>query len=225
MIPFVRSPKARALSVTISVWLVVTAAALAAFPARAEVVAADDDNFIYVWPRWQKGAELGVRAFGRFGSGTNINTPQGDLLVQAQYHLWYRHLVGLHVNLGMGIMNGTFMYGAGTRLNVLEFIEDPTREMLVRGLQRGVLGSVLKNFMLFLSLDYLHLGFKDPEPGSGLDYEASVWKLVPGAGAQWYFYFPQKFAGRFYLETAIGYTTLGGSNFFTPVFSLGAELL
>lgn len=199
-------------------------AALVVAPvARAEEQQYDPEYMIWIWPKWQKGVELGARALGRFGAGTNINSPPGDLMVQGQYHLWYQHLIDLHLNLGLGISSGTFMYGGGVRVNLIEFIEDPTKEMLVRGLQRGLLGKVLKNFMLFFGAEYLHFSF--PQPGPGLNYAASEWKLIPEAGAQWYFFIPQNFAGRFYLETSIGYGTFGGSKYLTPVFSLGAELL
>src|SRR5262245_20579752 len=133
--------------------------AFAAPQARAEVVDLDPEYAIYVWPKWQKGVELGARALGRFGTGSNINAPPGDFVIQAQYHIWYQHLVDVHLNLGFGIGRGAFMFGIGSRVNIVEFIEDPTREMMVRGLQRGVLSKVLKNFMLFFSLDYLRFSF------------------------------------------------------------------
>lgn len=192
-------------------------------PARAEMMDVNTEYQIYMWPKWQKGFDLGTRAFGRFGAGSNLNTPPGDWLVQGTYHLWLNHIFEMHGSFGLGIINGTMSYGVGAKLNLIEFIEDPSSDMMMRGLQRGALSKVLKNFMLVAGVDYLHLGFR--EPASGLTYEASAWKIIPSFGAQWFFYIPQNFAGRFYIETSIGYTALEGSNYFLPVFSLGAELL
>jgi hypothetical protein len=168
---------------------------------------------------------LGGKFLGRFGSGTNINAPPGDMFVQASYHIWSNHVIEFHADLGLGLSKGGMLYGLGVRLNLIEFIEDPTKEMMVRGLQRGMLSKSIKNFMLFLGLDFDHFSFKEPDPALGLSYETSAWKIIPSLGVQWYFYFNQGFAGRFYIETSVGYAQFGGSNFFIPFVGLGAELM
>ncbi|MCM2277437.1 MAG: hypothetical protein NDJ89_05120 [Oligoflexia bacterium] len=194
--------------------------------ASADFVDAGDYK-IYLWPKWQKGFDLGTRALGRFGRGSNINSPSGDLMIQGSYHLWYQHLIDVHAVVAYGISNSTFAYGGGIRLNMLELIEDPTSEMFIRGLQRGVLAPVLKNFMVYLNAEFLHFSFSRPPNADeqALTYETSTWKALPGVGAQWYFYFSNSFAGRFYLETTISYMKIDQSHYFSPYLGFGAELI
>lgn len=193
--------------------------------AQADSGMADSEYSFYAWPKWQKGLEFGARAFGRFGKGDNVNTPPGDWMLNASYHVWNNHLLEVHAGLGFGVNNGTFIYGVGSRLNLLEFIEDPTREMMVRGLQRGLLSNTIRNLMIMIGVEVMHLNYHPPDPSSGLTYTPSEWKIVPTAGAQWYFHVEQNWAGRFYLETSVGYTTVSGSNYFMPLICFGAELL
>lgn len=182
------------------------------------------DYQFYIWPRWQKGIELGARAFGRFGAGTNVNTPPGDIITFIGAHLWYNHTIELHAHASYGMQNGTVMLGGGTRINMLEFIEDPTRDAQIRGLHRGLLSGLLQNLMFFVCLDVDHFSFRPPE-NPGLTYELNTWRVMPGAGAQWFFYIKNGFAGRFYLETSFSYSNIGGSHYISPLVSLGAELL
>ncbi|MCM2324700.1 MAG: hypothetical protein NDJ90_15685 [Oligoflexia bacterium] len=200
--------------------------AVASAPARADFV--DAGNYkIYIWPKWQEGFDIGPRAIGRFGRGSNINSPSGDILMQASYHAWYQHMIDIHALVGYGVSNSTFAFGGGVRVNLLELIEDPTSEMFIRGLQRGLLAPILKNFMVFLSLEMIHYNFPRPAGSDrmALTFSTSAWEVMPGAGAQWYFYVPQRFAGRFYFETAISYMRVELSHYFSPYFGIGAELL
>lgn len=199
--------------------------ALQSSAARAEVLDFDPETMIYVWPRWQKGFHLGAHAVGRFGAGTNLASPPGDLIPEFAYHAWINHIFEFHGSFGYGVANSTVLYGVGAKLNLIEFIEDPTSEMSMRGLQRGVLARVIKNFMIFAGADLMSFSFRDPVATKGEAWGPEGWKIVPSLGAQWYFYFPQEFAGRFYLETSVGMTKLGGSNYFAPLFAIGVELL
>ena len=183
-----------------------------------------EEDTLFVWPKWQKGVDLGLRALSRIGTGANINSPPGDVMINLGGHIWLRHTVDFHVALGIGLGNGTFSYGVGTRLNLIELISDPTNEMITRGLQRGVLARTLKDFMLFISLDLAHYSYKEPDPGSGLDYPTSAWQFIPGAGVQWYFRIKNEFASRFLIETSMGFTKAGASTYLIPAFVLGAEL-
>jgi|GEM_PF-7078613 len=179
---------------------------------------------IFRWERWQKGVDLGVRGFGRFGKAGNINAVPGSVQLVAGGHIWWNHLVSLGVNLGHAVTSSTLVYGLGLKLNLLEFVDDPTGETYMRGIQRGLLTKALPNFMIFLGVEYTHISFPAPPAGSGLTYPTSMWLMQPAMGVQWYFKFPQKFAQRFYVETSGNFAVSQGNKYLGVVLSFGAEL-
>ena len=179
---------------------------------------------IYHWPRWVKGFDLDFRAMGHFGTGESLNTPPGGFFLNASGHIWWDHLIELHANLGVGVTHGMFLFGGGTKLNLLEFTADPTGEMQARGYQRGLASKFLKNVMFFASFDYNHYSFPTPDPALGLDYPTSVWAIQPGVGAQWYIFLKQDWARRFYIETSGSFMRISGNNYVVPSLSFGAEL-
>ncbi len=178
----------------------------------------------FVWPRWGGGFDLGVRALGHFGSASSLNTPPGGLFITTGYHYWYEHLLDIHGNLGYSLSNGTFMFGVGSKINLLEFIEDPTGEVFAKGIQRGLLSRLLQNFMIFGQIDFVHYNFPDSDTGQQLTYDTSLWSLQYGFGVQWYFYIKNSFARRFYLETSISYSRFQQNHYMLPYFGIGFEV-
>jgi hypothetical protein len=191
-------------------------------PARAAPPGAGEKAF--AWPRWGGGFDLGPRALGHFGTGGSLNLPPGGVYLQAGYHYWYEHLIEVHAVVGLGLTSSMTVYGLGGRVNLFEFVYDPTGQLSARGLQRGLLVSVLRNFMIFGSLEYLHYGFPDPEPNQATTYDTQTWIWQPGLGVQWYFNIPTGFSRRWYLETSVSFTQIGGGKFMAPYLGLGIEL-
>lgn len=177
--------------------------------------------YIFRWPEWQNGLDLGVEALGHFGKGDSFNAPPGGLMMRAQYHYWWDHLVEAHGSLGVGLSNSTFMAGIGLKVNLMEYVEDVSGKIHANGIQRGLIATLIPNFMFFFGLDYDFLSF--PKPTAGQTYATSQSTLIPQLGIQWYFFLRTGWARRFYLETSGGYTNISGNNYLVPYVGLGAE--
>lgn len=176
------------------------------------------------WSTWMKGFDLGGRALGHFGSSNSINAPDGGIGIQGSGHIWYEHLIEFHANLGLGVTAGYFSFGAGTKINLIEFVKDPTNMVIVRGIQRGLATSLFQNFMFYGMLEYQHYSFPTyADPTLGQNYDLSTFALHYGLGAQWYFYAKNKFARRFYIDLSGSFTRIDGVNFILPYLGVGFE--
>jgi hypothetical protein len=209
------SPASRAIAAVI----LVLASALGPTQARAD---ASQILQIFNWPRWQKGLSLGIRALGKFGKGTSMNAPPGDWLIEADYHVWFRHLFEAHVVAGYGLSNSTMTYGLGVKLNLIEYLRDPTGKTRAEGIQRGLASGMVQDFMLYASVDFRHYSFKDPTPPAV--YETGTWAIQPALGAQFYFNIRTEWARRFYFALEAGYATLNDNKFLVPYAGFGVEL-
>jgi hypothetical protein len=176
----------------------------------------------FAWKKWQPGFELGGTALGHFGLSSAGAAPPGAFYLVPNAHYWYQHLFEAHLDLGFAISGGGMFYGLGTRLNLLELINDSSRLVSSQSSQRGVAAPLIRDLMLFFSLDFRHFSFKEPDPG--YFYETSVWSLMPGVGMQWYFPCPIQNGVRCYLETSLAYGTTSGAKLLFPHVGLGLEL-
>lgn len=148
--------------------------------------------------------------------------PPGDLLLELGAHYWWKHLIEGRVHLGVGISNLTFAAGVGFKLNLLEFMEDPHQESIIRGFQRGMLSKFVQNFMIFVSIDATFMKF--PEAVAPQTYLPTAIVFQPGAGCQWYLSMSTSFARRFYVETSLKYMRAHEAHFMLPVINFGMEM-
>lgn len=163
-----------------------------------------------------------MTAIGHFGLSNSFGAPPGDFLIVAGGHYWFRHLIEGHVELGFGLSNGTFLMGVGTKLNLIELIDDPNHLVSSVSTHRGVAAPVLRDLMLYFSLDLRRLSFRAPvDP---YYYTATTTSIQPGMGVQWYIKSPVRWALKWYLDTSLSYGSLSGSKVLLPHLGLGVEL-
>jgi hypothetical protein len=191
--------------------------------------AADGDANLQIaspWPRWGKGMEVGVRAVGRFGMGSNINTPPGDVLLNLQGHIWYDHIVEGHVSLGFGLANSTVALGFGSKINLFEIAQltKVNVSSTQTGMTRGLGTPLLQNFMIFASLHFDYFIFAGPQPGSGLTYSSTQFTVLPGLGGQIFFNVESNFVRKIYLEGSASYMSANSANYLIPYLGIGLEL-
>ena len=190
---------------------------------------APDPNVVQAaspWPKWVKGMELGIRALGRFGTGSSINNPPGDVLLNLSGHIWHDHIVSAHASLGFGLAHSTLALGLGAKLNLFEIAEvsKVSVSSTQTGVVRGVATGFLKNFMIFLGLDLTYFIFPAPAAGSGLTYSSSLFALLPGVGGQLYFNVESSFVRKIYVEASASYMFANQANYIIPYLGIGLEL-
>ena len=212
--------------VLVSALVAAAAPVLVCTEARAEGDSARTGNIKKVesWPLWQHGYAIVPRVLGRLGRGDSRNLPyRGALFVEAETHIWYRHLVGAHAGFGFGLTNSLFTINTGLKVNLIEVLKDPMGYSYDKGLVRGFAKKLLGHFMFYTTFEFNY--FKFPPPTEPLvEYEQAVWTPGFGFGAQWYFDPGAKFARRFYIDTAAVYTRIIGHHWLLITVGIGIEI-
>jgi len=201
------------------------AQALVCSEARAESDAQTGNiKKVESWPQWQHGYALVPRVLGRIGRGDSRNLPyRGAVLVEAETHIWYRHLVSAHAGLGFGLTNSLFTINTGLKINLIEVLKDPMGYSYDKGLVRGIAKKLLGHFMFYTMAELNYFKFP-PSTEPLVEYEQSVWTPGAGFGAQWYFDPGAKFARRFYLDTSAVYTRIIGHHWLLITVGIGIEM-
>jgi hypothetical protein len=170
--------------------------------------------------------EFGIRALGRFGTGSSINNPPGDLLMNLQGHIWYDHMFEGHVSLGFGLANSTVALGFGGKVNLFEIaqVSKVNVSSTQSGTVRGLGTPLLQNFMIFAILHIDYFIFPGPPAGSGLTYSSSTFALLPGLGGQIYFTVESNFVRKIYVEGSASYMSANQANYLIPYLGIGLEL-
>lgn len=179
------------------------------------------------------GFDLDFAPLARIGKSVDALAPQGDLFIQLTPHYWYNHLIELHALVGYGISYGTLELGAGTKVNLLEVFGTPGSRTVLKDVpgfgdsglhQRGLLGNILGDFMLYIGVAATHYSLPQPNAALGQSYDPSTWVTEPSVGGQLYSRIPTSFARRWYLDLSISYVPLGGTNYLAPSVGVGFEL-
>jgi len=201
--------------------------------ASASLCSAEEAYFGREHPRNTFGFDLDFAPFARFGASNDTQAAQGDFLVQVTPHYWYNHLLEFHAVAGYGISHSTFVVGGGLKINLLEVFGTPGQRTLLKDIsgfgdsglhQRGVLGSLLGDFMVYASGSAVHYSLSQPNLAAGQTYNPSAWSIEPAAGVQIYFKGPAWFARREYLDFSMTYVPLNGTNYVAPAVGFGFEL-
>ena len=184
-------------------------------------------------PHTSFGFDLDFAPLARIGQSIDSLAPQGDLFIQVSPHYWYKHLIELHALAGYGVSYGTLEFGGGAKVNLLEVYGTPGSRTVLKDIpgfgdsglhQRGLLGNLLGDFMLYVGANAVHYSLPQPNAAEGQSYNPSTWVIEPSVGGQIYSKIPTSFARRWYLDLSLSYVPLGGTNYLAPAVGVGFEL-
>jgi hypothetical protein len=194
---------------------------------------ADELYFGREHPHHSFGFDLDFSPLARIGKSIDSLAPQGDLFIQLTPHYWYNHLIEMHALFGYGVSYGTLELGVGAKVNLLEVFGTPGSRTVLKDVQgfgdsglhqRGLLGNILGDFMLYIGGAFTHYSLAQPNEAIGQSYDPSVWVFEPSVGGQLYSKIPTSFARRWYLDLSLSYVPLGGTNYLAPSVGVGFEL-